>query len=766
MKHYFILVSLTICVSFYANEYSFAEDDVNPTWLNSSNITGENNIRKIEPNTLDETVFITSGGTISQWGIHNETLIREIYPDSLGGLRDMEWNDDYQLMAWVHDGSMSENPSMWWSQLVIYNLETTPVNAFKPYGGLPSYQSTVIDVAWRPGTVQIGVAFSDGTFRLYDIINNTVVVDQQFEFDIKQFSWNPFGSLVSLVLEDEHNSTSHLHFIDISQNTTWYSGTLMNINDIDWSFDGHFFFMSTSQGIRKKDVSTWESTIIYDHGNVFLSSCPVAPILAIHGEYGINFFNYSNNSSQFHSISAKYQPDSSWSADGTFLISVTNNDIVRIWVKASLDKMPTVRIRTPSIGSQVSGTINISGWASSVSPESLIIHLQVGNNDWILLNGTSQWEYQYDTRKINDGLLKIKARAHDSNGYSDISIIYLFVSNEEPVVDEPPSVFIEYPANGTEIRGVITVNGRAIDDIGVVSVQVRLENGRWISLPSGTPLKEFNWSFLSDISSILPGPLTISVRSFDGIHFSKINQRNVNIGFSNLNNSNLRIKIIYPKRGDVVGTDINVIGIVENGIAESVFVKLDNAEIFRTNGTGRWNIIFSDIGTGPHTISAIAINLTEVSQWYSTSFYVDEDTVAFNYPPLVGIIEPIQGQLIKEPIIIKGWSYDDDNVNKVEIKMNNDPWQLVNGTTLWNYFFDSNNVSDGAVNISVRAFDGTNHSEITTIFIYNENPDQQPNGNGQSPTDSSILSILSIIIIILIILVAYLLKINRTKDSI
>jgi len=736
-------------------DYSLAEDDMNPTWMNSSNITGVTNIREMEPNTLDETIFITSGGTISVWGIHNESLIRTLHPDTLGGLRDMEWNDDLQLMAWVHDGSMSENPSMWWSQLVIFDLEN-PINAFEPYGNLPYYQSTIIEIAWRPRTSHIGIAFSDFTFRLYDIVNNTVEIEQHYQFKIKQFSWNPSGSLVSFLLDDNRNSTNHLYFLDISQNNSWYSGELMNINDIDWSFDGRFFFMSTSQGVRIKDVSTWESTIIYNQGNVFLSSHPLRTILAIHGDYGIDFFNYSDNSSQRHSITIKYQSDSVWSTDGLFLLTVSDNDIVRIWMKESKIEFPTIGILSPSVGSQVSGIINITGWAFSHIPESLIVHIQVGYNDWILLNGTSSWAYQYDTRKMNDGLLKIRAKTHDLNGYSDICIIHIYVSNEQTIVDEPPSVLIEHPANGTEIGGVLILNGSAKDDRGIISVQVRLGNDQWTSIPSETPTKERHWSFVKDISFFIPGPLAISVRSFDGIHFSEISQRNVIIGLNNINNSKLKTKIIYPERGEIVGPDFNLIGIVENGIAESVYIKLDYAHMFIAYGTSRWNLSFINIEAGPHTISAIAINATEVSQWYSTSFYVDDDIVEINDPPMVGIHEPLNGQLIRLPINIVGWSYDDIDVDIVEIKINTGPWQLVNGTTQWYFFFNNTKIYEGDTNISVRAFDGKYYSDDTSIVIYNVNPNQQPIDDPQPPENPPLLILLLIIIIILIIIVIFL----------
>jgi alpha-glucosidase (family GH31 glycosyl hydrolase) len=82
----------------------------------------------------------------------------------------------------------------------------------------------------------------------------------------------------------------------------------------------------------------------------------------------------------------------------------------------------------------------------------------------------------------------------------------------DPVFEStPPTVFINSPANGSTVAGILPITGTASDNVAVAKVEVSIDNGGW-SIVTGTT----NWSFSLNTTTLLNGLHTISVRATDG----------------------------------------------------------------------------------------------------------------------------------------------------------------------------------------------------------------------------------------------------------
>jgi len=93
-----------------------------------------------------------------------------------------------------------------------------------------------------------------------------------------------------------------------------------------------------------------------------------------------------------------------------------------------------------------------------------------------------------------------------------------------------------------------------------------------------------------------------------------------------------------------------------------------------------------------------------------------------NYPPAIQITYPDNGSIVSESIEIKGTASDaDGSVERVEIKIDNDAWQLASGTTSWSYGIDTTKLSDGNHVIYARAYDGKNYSKIASLSLIVKN---------------------------------------------
>ena len=99
--------------------------------------------------------------------------------------------------------------------------------------------------------------------------------------------------------------------------------------------------------------------------------------------------------------------------------------------------------------------------------------------------------------------------------------------------------------------------------------------------------------------------------------------------------------------------------------------------------------------------------------------YSEEDKVAINKKPIVGIGYPYDGATVSKIVTISGTASDpdgDDNLLKVEIMINGE-WYRVEGNTKWSYEWRTYEIEDNTYNIDVRSWDGADYSEIEEIKI-------------------------------------------------
>ena len=89
-----------------------------------------------------------------------------------------------------------------------------------------------------------------------------------------------------------------------------------------------------------------------------------------------------------------------------------------------------------------------------------------------------------------------------------------------------------------------------------------------------------------------------------------------------------------------------------------------------------------------------------------------------NTPPTVSISSPNEGGKVKGPVMITGTADDTDgSVEKVEIKIDDKEWVEVEGMSSWSYSWNTKKVSNGYHTISVRAYDGSDYSDMQSITV-------------------------------------------------
>ena len=181
-----------------------------------------------------------------------------------------------------------------------------------------------------------------------------------------------------------------------------------------------------------------------------------------------------------------------------------------------------------------------------------------------------------------------------------------------------PSVTITLPVGGSNVYGLVSIQGTATDNDGVVQkVEIKIDNGIWMSA-SGTT----NWNYNWDTTDIINGYHVIYARSFDGESYSD----EVSIGVYVTNT----VLFIEDVNGgfDSVSADIrNIGGVDANQVLISILIKggffnrinFEDSEIISVIGSDEIYTFYTNeeifgFGKIVITVSAYANNSDMVSK--------------------------------------------------------------------------------------------------------------------------------------------------------
>jgi len=210
-------------------------------------------------------------------------------------------------------------------------------------------------------------------------------------------------------------------------------------------------------------------------------------------------------------------------SEGAHLVSVTVDDGhghpvtvgVNVTVARPPNLPPVLAVTSPANSSQLEGVVTIRGTALDAEGPVATVRLSIGGpDDWLAAVGTEEWSFQWDTRRMTDGLFQVWVEASDGELVARMWVQYV-VNNPEPE-NLPPSVGLATSVP-PKVRGSLLLEGNASDPEGTLArVQVRIDADAWVDA-SGTT----SWSYYLDARQYEDGPHTLSVRAYDGQAYSE-----------------------------------------------------------------------------------------------------------------------------------------------------------------------------------------------------------------------------------------------------
>ena len=192
--------------------------------------------------------------------------------------------------------------------------------------------------------------------------------------------------------------------------------------------------------------------------------------------------SYSNGS---HTISAVASDAAGNSKTATATVTVSNA------VKDTT--APTVAITSPANNSTVSGAVSITATASdNVGVTSVQFKID-GTNLGSALTA-SPYTASWSTSSYSNGSHTISAVASDAAANTATSSVTVSVSNTVATKDTiPPTVSIASPANNSTVSGTVSITATASDNVGVTSVQFKIDGSNLGSALTASPYAA-SWS--------------------------------------------------------------------------------------------------------------------------------------------------------------------------------------------------------------------------------------------------------------------------------
>jgi hypothetical protein len=86
---------------------------------------------------------------------------------------------------------------------------------------------------------------------------------------------------------------------------------------------------------------------------------------------------------------------------------------------------------------------------------------------------------------------------------------------------------------------------------------------------------------------------------------------------------------------------------------------------------------------------------------------------------------------VHETYVISGSAHvENGTIEKVEIRIGEEPWINASGNTTWSYEWHTEEIENGEYTIYARSFDGINYSEVVNVTVDLHNPTDEEKALG------------------------------------
>jgi len=259
---------------------------------------------------------------------------------------------------------------------------------------------------------------------------------------------------------------------------------------------------------------------------------------------------------------------------------------------------PTVTISSPAPSSILRATVTVQG--NATAPTSLSsIELWVDGAKTSTTTVAS-FSFNWDTTTVGSGPHTLTVKAFEPSGISGQASVNVSVTNFTADT-VPPTVAIASPANVSTVAGLVPVQGSAIDNVGVVSIQLVVD-GTPSATTSSSPFS-FNWN-----SSVAAnGNHTLIVNASDAA--GNVGQASTTVYVSNQTDTIApTVSITSPVDGVFLWSDtsVNVVASDNVGVTQVSFYLDGGLQATDSSAPYTFGLSARKLSRGTHILTAKA----------------------------------------------------------------------------------------------------------------------------------------------------------------
>ncbi|MDA3809040.1 MAG: hypothetical protein PF518_01800 [Spirochaetaceae bacterium] len=479
------------------------------------------------------------------------------------------------------------------------------------------------------------------------------------------------------------------------------------------------------------------------------------------GNQNSHFYHYTDvkalNGGSLVTVENLYKIENGEDVTGIIVTDSSLETIELIELPLSVDMnddVPVITISNPEANAQLGGNAIVIGRVEDDDEVDIsTLKINVNDSGWVwnsalpdteITGSGSVINFKYDISSLGNGVHTIQIRAEDDHGTLKTSDQVSFTIDLGA-----PQIEISSPSQGDYSNlAIVPLIGTSYDDQSVFSVQVQLDGEAEVNWRDASTSNGFNdWSYTTP--SLSEGMHNVKVYAEDGTGKTS----SYNISFY-VDVTDPTVAFDYPAKSSEVYGDIIIQGRCEDNSNTFTdgYIKIGkNGSWEVVSNLSHWTKSLSNLET-TYTNSASSNDLGgglwelpvtfKITDFAGNSYESTESDYYFHINgsldnPEVSITYPENGFKTGGPVTIRGTSYDEQQVSRVEMRLDlngdgdyldqlildgdgntSDPfedetvWQTVSGLGVLNWQQELNTSGElfglsagGIVNIQVRAID-------------------------------------------------------------
>ena len=292
----------------------------------------------------------------------------------------------------------------------------------------------------------------------------------------------------------------------------------------------------------------------------------------------------------------------------------------------------------------------------------------------------------------------------------------------------PPSVAITSPAAGATLSGNVNVTAAASDNVGVASVQFRLDGGN-----VGASLASAPYAYTLSTAAVPNGSHTISAVATDAAGNSTTSPSlTVTVNNTTKDTTPPTVSMTSPAAGATVSGTVAVTATATDNVsAASVQFQLDGASVggIDTAAPYAYSWDSTKAANGSHTLRAIATDGTGNSTTSTGVTVTVNNATKDTTPPAVAVTAPTNGAKVSGKFAVSANATDNVSVASVQFQLDGASVSAAVLASPFTYTWDTTKTSNGSHVLSAIAKDGAGNSTTSaavTVTVSNTSADTTP----------------------------------------